>query len=271
MSPRSSFYVDDQPITIPGVRWVTDAQQLHGPQNISMAQVTLPGRDGELPIPSTRTVGASEWSLSVAVQGDSYADFMARKTELERLLSPRGRLVELREDMKDKDGFAVETVRARAYLTGSSVAGPWEGDVDGADLVYNFRIPSGFWTSDAVTASYTTPGTYTLNAARGGSAPQYEVTVTLETSGGVDFGISNPDTGEAYLRFEDPENPAGRISDIDVNTVSSTFRATPLPIRNSNQLRVGEELFFIAPDGRIRIDRMTGVTRATITTRKAYY
>lgn len=271
MSPRSSFYVDGQPITIPGVRWVTDQQKLHGPQNVSMAQVTLPGRDGELAIPSTRTIGAATWSLSVSIQGEDYADFMANKAALERLLSPAKRLITIREDVKGWAGLTALSLSAEAYLTGSDVSGPWDAAEDGADVTYHFRIPSGVWEEEAISSSYSTSGTHTFADARGGSAPQYGVGITLMTSGAVDFKISNVDTGDSYLAFTDPDNPGGRITDIDAATVSSTYRSSPLPIRNSNAISTGESVFYIPTDGRFRIDKMQGVTSATITTRKAHY
>lgn len=146
MGARSNFYVGGVLIKAPGRYWVNTAQVIQGPTSFTFASVRLPGRDGELELPATRRREAAQWTLSVTVLGSSYADFIANKMALESVLDPGG-IVEIREVMKTPEGKELgRGLSARGMLVGSTMASPWVGPTDGAELSYDFRIPSGAWT-----------------------------------------------------------------------------------------------------------------------------
>lgn len=265
---RSSFYVNGVALNVPGVRWVTDEQRLHGPDNINMVQVQLAGRSGEVPIPATHTVGASTWEVSITIQGRSYEEVMLRKGQLEGLLAPPGELVRITEKFPSGREWTAE-----AYLVSSSIDRPWNSQDDGVDLTYSFRIPSGVWLEPPVTVPFNATGTYTVDGAKNGSAPIYDVTVTLNTSGSdVAFTIHPPNSISHYIGYRDKTNQSGRV--IDINNRNSTAYVRHdgnRPIRATNNLQTSLTPFFIGTDGAFTVSQMRGVSSGEVKLRRAWY
>lgn len=261
---RSEWYVGDTAIEVPGYRWVRSDHKMHGPSTATMAQVTLPGMDGELALPTTHTVGASEFTLSVAFYGDSYEDMFNRKTAFERMITPKARLVQITERMPSG-----QSLTARCYLIGSAVAELWDGDQDYLEADYSFRIPSGVWLGPSV--QFTLPGSGTHRVPQSllnGSAPMYETTIDI-TGADVDFNIAAGDDGAAFVAFNGPTNGGVRIK--PAMAVASYPQAAGASVDAAKYLSTGRRTFYIPADGYVHIDRAIGVGSITIQARKAYY
>lgn len=265
---RSRFYVDGVEITLtPGKWFVRRIQQLHGPDEINTVSMRLPDRDGVVPVPSVRTVGAAKWVAAVTVLGGTYTQMLTHKAELEALLSPPRRLVSLREDLRDQAGGVATALSADATLTAATMTAPWEGPDAGAELEYTFEVPAGKWVEPETTVSITGTGVQQLQQLAGGSAPQTGQTITFTPSGTT-----------VNLRLEAPSHPAawvqlvGQVTDgvpvsIDTIRLTATQDGTP----RTGLLDFGPDQWFIAPDGRVNIASAAGVTGLQITSRKAWY
>lgn len=274
---RSQFYVNDTNLTIAGVRWVTDEHRMHGPQNFEMEQITLPGRDGEIPMTSTLTYGAATWTVHMSIQGNSYDQLLERKASLERLLTPPRRLSKIVEEVTNEAGTVVRTLEAYGYLTGSEVERPWNSPADGIDVVYTFRIPSGVWLEPPVTQSFTGTGEKTISAALGGSAPQHDVVFTLRTSSRtVAFHATSSNDGnptnqdDNYLWYSDSSNLPGRVIELRARDNTAVYQASPLPILVNNNFDAGSGHFYIH-NGKFNITAIQGISDVTVTTRRAWY
>lgn len=269
---RSSFYIDGTAVNkvVNGtyVRWVTDQHKLHASPTITIPTLTLPQRDGVLSLPAYRTTGASEWSLTVAITGRDYAEFIMAKAEMDALVAPSASSVTIREDVKNAAGQTTLQLSAEAMLTSVDVDAPWD-DEDGAYVTYSFLIPSGIWTSPEVTRTVTSTGTYTVSA--GGSAPQSAVTfVVYANAGSVNFRASNPDLDDAYVSLRYSADDA-RTSTVRSQYGYSSYASSPRPKNNSVAVEVGPQTFRIGTDGRVRIDSMSGVRSVDIKTKVAWY
>lgn len=268
---RSNFYVDEVPITVPNVRWVTSDQKLHGAQNIDMAHVSLPGRDGELPIPSTRSVGAAEWDLTVAVTGRDYASLMANKAALDALFSPVQRSVQIREDMKDASGAVVRTLFADGMLSGMSVGNLWNSPTDGVEITYTFRIPGGCWVELETSFTITGPNSsaVVMPSAVGGSAPQYMVRVEfMPTSPSATFSMTPSGNVDSSLSFYgDGTVTTGQQISIHARTLHAMQNGKSV----EKYLDSGPTQFHINPDGAVWVPTFSGISSMTVYTRKAWY
>ena len=248
---RSTFSVNGTQLDQLPTRWVSDAQKLHGPENISMAQVTLPGRSGELPIPSTRTFGASTWTLDMVVTG---------------LLSPASSLVTITEHMKDNSGKGVLTLSTQGYLVSADQAQPWNSPDDGVDLHYEFRIPSGVWSEPRKTVSVST-GSYSPDEFKGGSAPQTDVQVRLSSiAPGGSITISSSASGSAVMTYKNDSDTAQ--SNIVINTGRNEAIANGT--RVSNYLRTSHRGFYLGTDGKFTI-KGSGFSGASVTSSRSWF
>lgn len=262
---RSQFYVDGEPLNLRGpggpVRWVTDEQTLHGPGAVSSAQVRLPGMDGELSLPSTRTTGASTWALSMGVTGRTYEEMLTNKHNLERLLKPHNRDVTITEVLPSG-----ETITARGYVDGEpTIDRPWDSDSDGFFATYVFRIPTGVWLGPEVTTQITGAGMASVaTGALGGSAPMYETRLTV-TGSDVYFQVSSGGDPNAYIAYIGDTGGGATI------WPKAVFATNGAGTNVSTNLSTGTRTFHVPADGIFRVDHFSGVTSATITTRKAYY
>ena len=259
---RSEWYVGETAIDVPGYRWVRSDHKMHGPSTTSMAQVTLPGMDGELSIPSSHTVGAAEFALSVAFYGDSYEDMFDRKTQFERLIMARNQEIAITEVMPSG-----KRLTAYCYLTSASMGTLWDGDQDYLEVDYTFRIPSGVWLGPKVTFSISGTGTHRVpESLLGGSAPMYHTTIEL-TGTNADIILSPNDDGTAFFWFNGPVN--GRTV-INPRNATAAYGTGPTLTDASEYLGTGRRVFYIPAHGHIYAERASGAT-IKITTRKAYY
>lgn len=259
---RSTFSVDGTALTALPTRWVTDDQKLHGADNIDVAHVTLPGRDGELPLGAKRTVGASTWELSICVTGKTYAEFLTNKAALEALLSPARRLVTIREVA----GGGVD-LSAEAMLMSVTVDRPWSSQQDGADLTYNFRVPSGTWRGPSVTSANLTGGTVTATALAGGSAPQQGAELLFTSTSSGYFNIHPEGDPNAYVQWGMQGNPPSG----EVVIRSGMYTATAGGADASGAVDYGADAFYIPADGRLVVSGLSGVSNLRIRSRKAWY
>lgn len=265
---RSTFLVDSTPLRNT-VRWVTSEQKLHGPSNISLPSVTLPGRDGELALPAARTTGAAEWELSMAVQGNDYADFMANKASLEALLNPSGRVVTITEQQRNAAGTLIRTLSAEAMLTGAEVERPWQSYADGADLRYTFRIPGGVWLEPEVSFNITATGTRTYMEAAGGSAPQQMVRFAALPSASTATITLNPTAQpDAWVSLT---GMSGLSTGTTLNFSPQTLAASQGSTNLTMFADCGPVPFHIKPDGRLNVTAFSGFSIFTVYTRKAWY
>lgn len=263
---RSTFSVGGVPLDQLPTRWVSDSQKLHGPENVSMAQVTLPGRSGELPIPSTRTFGASTWTLDMVVTGVTYPDMMKNKAALEGLLSPASSLVTITETMKDNSGKGVLTLSTQGYLVSADQAQPWNSPDDGVDLHYEFRIPSGVWSEPRKTVSVST-GTYTPADFVGGSAPQTDVQLKVGSiSPGGSITISSSASGSAVMTYKNDSDNAQ--SNVVINTGRNEAIANGT--RVSNYLLTSNRGFYLGTDGKFTIQG-SGFSGASVTSSRSWF
>lgn len=266
MATRSRFLVDGTELNIPGLRWVNDSQKMHAPSAVDIPSVKLPGRNGEVAIPSARTFGAATWTLDVSIGAQTYPQVWAAKAALESLLTPTGRLVTLREAGADLD------VQASAILTGASEPALWSSLEPGVDLTYTFTIPSGVW-EDATAKSLvvTRAGTVSVPGFAGGSAAQQGLTVSLTTS-----------STEPLLRLVTPGDPGswltfattrGLVTSGTIVTITpSTLTArTSAGVDLSRFVDVGASPVYLPQSGVIVVGAITGISSATITARRAWY
>lgn len=259
---RSEWYVGETAIDVPGYRWVRSDHKMHGPSTTSMAQVTLPGMDGELSIPSSHTVGAAEFTLSVAFYGDSYEDMFDRKTEFERLIMVRNRELLITEMFESR-----KTLSAYCYLVSADVGDLWDGDEDYLEVDYTFRIPSGVWLGPPVTFSISGTGSHRVpKELRGGSAPMYHTTIEL-TGATADLTLSPDGDGTAFFWFKGPVH--GRTV-INPRNATAAYGSGPLLTNSSEYLGTGRRVFYIPASGYFYAERASGAS-IEITTRKAYY
>lgn len=258
---RSTFSVDGTALTALPVRWVNDAQKLHGADNIDVAHVTLPGRDGELPLASKRTVGAATWELSMCVTGETYAEFLTNKASLEALLAPARRLVTIREVAGSVD------LSAEAMLMTMRVDRPWSSQEDGADLTYSFRVPSGTWRGPTVTSGVLTSGTVVASALAGGSAPQQGAEILFTASSSSRFTIHPEGVPDAYVQW----NPVGGAPSGEVVIRSGMYTATAGGANASGAVDYGADAFYVPADGRLVVSGLSSVTNLRIRSRKAWY
>ena len=263
---RSAFSVDGTPINVPGVRWVTNDQRLHGIMQVEVPSVTLPGMDGELALPGHRSVGHAEWRLHVAVQGTTYREFMQNKAALEAVLSPARRMVAITEGLRDGSGSVVQTLTAYGMLTDSRIERPWQSAADGADMEYVFRIPSGVWLEPQVSASV---GTFTgaVPAFVGGSAPQHDVVIEFTSSSSyANWRVTSDSDPDAWVEF-DGNVGAGLLVRVDVARLVATQAGND----KSGYLNQGPRPLIIPADGRLRVTVGSGPSQLTIKSRKAWY
>ena len=261
---RSAWFIDGTAIDVSGYRWVRSDHKMHGPSTATMAQVTLPGMDGELALPTTHTVGAAEFTLSVAFYGDSYEEMFNRKTQFERMITAKSRLIDVTEQLPSG-----QTLTARCFLVGSDVAELWDGDQDYLEADYTFRIPAGAWVGPPV--SFTLPGTgrHRVPASLlGGSAPMYEVTITLTGAGNVDFTTA-PEDGAAFIAYNGPLN--GTVIVTTQRAFARYPTGTGVDTNASQYIHTGRRTFYIPADGYLYVDHARGVTGITVEARKAYY
>lgn len=261
---RSEWFIDGTAIDVPGYRWVRSDHKMHGPATATMAQVTLPGMDGELALPTTHTIGAAEFTLSVAFYGDSYEDMFDRKTEFERMVTAKSRMLNITEKLPSG-----QKLTARCYLIGSDVAELWDGDQDYLEADYTFRIPAGAWVGPPVTFTLSGAGDHRVpDSLLGGSAPMYEVTITLTGAGNVDFTISPHDTS-AFIAYTGPLN--GKVVIATQRAVAAFPTGTGIDTDAAQHLATGRRTFYIPADGYIDVARARGITGISIEARKAYY
>lgn len=262
---RSTWYVEGNAIDIPGYRWVRADHKMHGPSSATMAQVTLPGMDGELSLPTTHTVGAAEFTLSVAFYGNSYEEMFNRKVAFERLIAPKARDIAITESLPSG-----QTLTAFCYLVGADMGELWDGDQDYLEADYSFRIPSGVWLGPPVT--FTLPaakGSYSVpSSLLGGSAPMYETRIDL-AGGDADFNISAGSDGAAFVSYRGPISGGVRI--IPNRAVAMFPQASGPAIDAARYLATGRRTFYIPATGDVYIDRAVGVSSITVRARKAYY
>lgn len=257
---RSTYTIDDVPLDDFPRRWVNEDQTLHGPQSLSMVQLELPNMPGEVPLPGTLNAGAADFTLSMTVTGETYEHMIANLDRLYAIAAPAGRMVNITEHMPSG-----EWRTTTAYLTGANIGKPWTSDDDGAEVDLTFRLPTGVWLGPEVTTQITGAGMASVaTGALGGSAPMYETRLTV-TGSDVYFQLSsggNPNANIAYI------GDTGGEATIWPKAV---FATNGSGTNVSTNLSTGTRTFHVPADGIFRVDHFSGVTSATITTRKAYY
>lgn len=261
---RSTFSVGGTALNQGTTRWVTSEQKLHGAQNITYAQVTLPGREGDIPLPASRSTGAAEWILSISIQGSTYAQVMDRKAALEAILMPFGRMVTIRET------FATggKVLEAQGFVTETTVDRPWQSAVDGVDLSYTFRIPAGVWWEPETSFTVSGTGTTSYPAATGGSAPQTATRVEFTpSSGAARFAIASSGGTDSVLRLAGSGLTTGTSATIE----GSTLRAVQGSTNIASMVDVGTTQFHINPDGVLVVSEFSGISSMKVYTRKAWY
>lgn len=264
---RSRFAINGVNVDIPGVQWVNDEQKLHGIPEVTYASVTQPGRDGELFIPASRTVGAADWDMSVTITGTSYADFQNRLRALIGLVSGARSPLTITEYQGDESGSTIRTLQATGFCKGMTIDKPWSSTDHGADITLTFRIPSGVWLE-----GYNSPvsvsglGNKTINA--GGSAPQYNVTMML-----------TPSANSTELSI----SPSGPYNDSGLYFGGSVTSGTPITINLTEQtamqgsknlshlLQLGSSAFHVPVNGVVNIAIFNNISSLTISSRKAWY
>lgn len=260
---RSKFYVDGVAVDTGGYRWVRADQKMHAPASVTMAQVSIPGMDGELSLPNTHRFGAADWSLSVAFYGNTYEQMFDRKTAFEALLTQKNTELAITEEMPSG-----KRLTAYCYLTSADAGSPWDGPEDYLEVTYTFRIPSGVWLGNEVTWNVPGAGTYTVpSSLLGGSAPMYETQIQI-TGGNADFLIQAVGDPTAFIGFKGSTNG---ITTIYPKRAVSSYASSPVGIINSTNLMTGTKVFYIPASGQFYIPRAIGVGSIQITARKAYH
>lgn len=257
---RSTFSIDGVELDQFPAWVVNDNQTLHGPSSISMAQVQLPNTPGEVALPGTIQAGAMDFVLHMTVFGHTYDQMDDNLTRLYALTAPPNRMVNITETMPSGQWRT-----ASAQLTSAPIGRPWFSDEDGVDVELVFRIPSGVWLGPEVTTPLTGRGVTSVHIdSLGGSAPMYDTRITV-SGGDVDFQLSAGSDPNAYVGFR------GNTGGTTTIWPRAAFSTNGDGGNNSVQIDTGTRTFYVPADGIFRVDFFSGVSSASLITRKAYY
>ncbi|QRP60671.1 hypothetical protein [Corynebacterium minutissimum] len=256
---RSEFSVDGnklntdpEKIANTGGHWVTDAQKLHGPNNLNIQTVKLGGRFGEQVIPGTHTAGPAAFSLTMSYCAQSYNALMGYKTKVESILAPAGRPVTIREtdtnyydDEEDLLSLFQFDISADAYLTGSSIGTMWDdAQLHGMDVEYTFTIPAGVWRSTEPDSIQLLPNNkYEARPLIPGSAPRYDNIIKVNLLPGGHCRIVNHNHNDVFIQIN---NPTTAVLSVEMDTRTGIAMSGGRVVQN--YVTIGSRPFFIDPN-----------------------
>lgn len=267
---RSEFYVDDEPLSLSPESilsgnygyWVTDAQKLHGPNNLNIQTVKLGGRFGEQVIPGTHTAGPAAFSLTMSYCANTYGLMMQIKSEVEAMLAPAGRPVTIRET--DDDWL---DICADAYLTGTSIGSMWDDvALHGIDVEYTFTIPSGVWRNrkhDHIRLS--NGGIFDDDFEQDGSAPRFDNEIEVSLDPGGECTIENTNHDDTFITIT---NPTDGFLSVTVDTRTGIATSGNRVVQN--YVTIGSRAFFIDPKPKIKANG-SGFDKVHIYSYAAWY
>lgn len=253
--------IDGVPLNDPmGRWWVSDESGEPVTGAPRRSSVETPGHHGNRPAPSVMSAGA--YRLVVTIEAGTYGELHQSVADVKRALA--GKTI-----TRHPDGLTSQNSTTATFQVAGALEPVREQHTRGwfADIEADLEIPLGRWLSVLEETTYiTAPGTVTVPALFGGSAPMSPIITVAGNGSATNARVTDVESGN-WIGLVGYVPPGAMVA---VDTDPDALTATSGDTDYSSLIRLGPRPFYLSPSAQIAVTQAGTFNQVTLKARRAF-